>query len=172
MSTIATTRLQVEGAVRKKNGLLAAIWRHRYLYLMLLPGLIYFIVFRYGPLWNAQIAFKDFSPRLGVIDSPFVGFKHFTAFFSAFYFGEIFGNTLIISFAKLLVGIPIAVMVALALNEARFTILKRFVQTVTYLPHFLSWVVVAGILLAMLSPSDGLINRGINTLGGDSIAFL
>ena len=156
----------------QKNRFLIAMWKHRYLYLMLLPGLIYFIVFRYGPLWYAQIAFRDFSPRLGVVGSEFVGFEHFKTFFNSYYFKQIMGNTLIISFAKLVVGTPMAVILALALNETRFSLLKRVVQTVTYMPHFLSWVVVGGILLAMLSASDGLVNNAITGLGGESIPFM
>lgn len=154
------------------NRLLIAMWKHRFLYMMLIPGLIYFVVFRYGPLWYAQIAFKDFSPRLGVVDSPFVGFEHFETFFKSYFFTQIFGNTLIISFAKLIVGIPAAIIVALALNETRLLLLRRVVQTLTYLPHFLSWVVVAGILLAMLSANGGLVNQAITSMGGESLAFM
>src|SRR4051794_13958635 len=98
---------------RSQNRLLQAIWKHRLLYLMLLPGLLYFIVFRYGPLWYAQIAFRDFRPRLGVVDSPWVGLKHFKTFFGSYYFTQILGNTLTISLAKLIFGLPPAIILAL-----------------------------------------------------------
>lgn len=155
--------------VRKKW---RAVWRYRLMYALIAVPLIYFIVFKYWPLWNAQIAFKDFKPLLGVEGSPFIGFKHFVTFFHSFYFKQLIGNTLVLSLLKLLMGIPMAIVLALALNETRIRALRSVVQTVTYLPHFLSWVIVFGILLAMLSPGDGLINEAIKAAGGQPIAFL
>ncbi len=149
-----------------------AVWRHRLMYVLIALPLIYFIIFKYWPLWNAQIAFKDFKPLLGVEGSPFIGFKHFITFFNSFYFKQLIGNTLLLSLLKLIMGIPMAVILALALNETRIRALRSVVQTVTYLPHFLSWVIVFGILLAMLSPGDGLINEVIKAAGGQPIAFL
>src|SRR4030043_1868003 len=84
--------------------------RYRWLYLLMLPSIIYFIIFKYGPLWNAQIAFKDFKPLLGVLDSPWVGFKHFEAFIKSFYFDQLIANTLIFSVAKLILGMPLAII--------------------------------------------------------------
>ena len=149
-----------------------AMWQHRSLYLMLLPGLIYFIVFRYGPLWYTQIAFKDFSPILGVEGSPWVGFKYILEFFNSYYFSQLMTNTLIISLAKLIFGLPLAIVLAIALSETRLRFLRSSVQTITYLPHFLSWIVMAGVLLALFSPSEGLVNKGIVLVGQDPIAFL
>jgi putative aldouronate transport system permease protein len=149
-----------------------AIWRHRWLYALMAPALIYFVVFKYWPLWNAQIAFRDFKPTLGVEGSPFVGLKHFQTFVSSFYFGQLIGNTLFFSLAKLLLGLPLAVALAVALSETRIAIIRRMVQTASYLPHFLSWVIVYGILLMMLSPGHGLINEVVSALGGRPIAFL
>lgn len=149
-----------------------AIWKHRWLYLFIVPPLIYFIVFKYWPLWNTQIAFKDFKPLLGVEASPFVGFKHFTAFFNSYYFGQLIGNTLIFSVLKLVLGIPMALLLAVAIYESRFAFFRKLVQNIAYLPHFLSWVIVFGILLAMLSPSSGLINDLIKAMGGQPISFL
>lgn len=148
------------------------LWRYRWLYLMLLPGLVYFLVFRYGPLWNAQIAFKDFKPLLGVEASPFIGFKHFVTFFKSFYFTQLLTNTLIFSLMKLILGMPVAIILALSLYESLFKRLARLVQTISYLPHFLSWVIMFGILLVMLSPGEGLINEAIKAAGGKPIAFL
>ncbi len=149
-----------------------AIWQHRSLYLMLLPGLLYFIVFRYGPLWYTQIAFKDFNPILGVEGSPWVGFKYILEFFNSYYFSQLMTNTLIISLAKLIFGLPLAIMLAIALSETRLRFLRSSVQTITYLPHFLSWIVMAGVLLALFSPSEGLVNKGMGLVGQDPIAFL
>jgi len=155
-----------------RQRLLARLWRHRGLYLMLLPGLLWFALFRYWPLWNAQIAFKDFQPVQGVLHSPWVGLEHFQAFFSSFYFSQLMTNTLVISFAKLLIGLPPAIILAIAIHESSRRGLARVTQTVTYLPHFLSWVIVFGILLAMLSPGSGLLNKGLVAAGGDPVSFL
>jgi putative aldouronate transport system permease protein len=152
--------------------LVRRIWRYRLLYLMLLPGLLYFLIFRYWPLWNAQIAFKDFQPTLGVWGSPWVGLQHFQDFFSSYYFGQLLANTLVISLAKIALGIPPAILLAIALHETSRRFLARVVQTMSYLPHFLSWVIVYGILLAMLSPSEGLVNHGLRALGLEPIPFL
>jgi putative aldouronate transport system permease protein len=160
------------GAKPKTQLLLPRIWRARMLFLMLLPGLLYFVLFRYLPLLNAQIAFKDFQPILGVWGSPWIGFQHFLEFFNSFYFSQLMTNTLIISVLKLVIGIPPAIILAIAIHESSFKRLGRLVQTATYLPHFLSWVIVFGVLLAMLSPSEGLINKGIASTGADPIGFL
>ncbi len=149
-----------------------SMWKHRWLYVFLVPPLIYFVVFKYWPLWNTQIAFKDFKPLLGVEASPFIGFKYFITFFNSFYFGQLIGNTLIFSVAKLIFGMPRAIILAIALYESRFGFFKKIVQNLSYLPHFLSWVIVFGVLLAMLSPSSGLVNDMIKAAGGQPIAFL
>lgn len=148
------------------------IWRHRIVYLLLLPGLIYFALFKYGALYYAQIAFKDFQPVLGVENSPWIGLKNFETFVNSYYFGQLLSNTIIISVAKLIFGIPPAIILALALSETRFLKLGRVVQTISYLPHFLSWVVMFGILLALLSPSEGLVNQALTSGGARPISFL
>src|SRR5579875_818124 len=152
--------------------LLKRIWRYRMVYVILLPGLVYFAIFRYGPLYMAQIAFKNFEPLLGVTGSPWVGLENFIYFFHSYYFGELITNTLIISAAKLIFGIPSAIILAIAISEARFLKLARLTQTVVYLPHFLSWVVMLGVLLALLSPSEGLVNQAIGKAGVQPIDFL
>ncbi len=135
-------------------------------------SLVYFVIFQYLPLWNAQIAFKDFKPLMGVWKSPFTGFDHFITFFKSFYFEQLIGNTLIFSFLKLTVGIPAALCLALGLYETCFRRFRAIVQTVAYLPHFLSWVIMFGVLLMLLSPGDGLINDIIKATGGKPITFL
>jgi putative aldouronate transport system permease protein len=148
------------------------LWRYRWLYLLMLPTLVYFAIFKYGPLWNAQIAFRDFKPLLGVVHSPWVGLKHFEIFINSFYFTDLMRNTLIFSLAKLLLGLPIAVICALAMHETWFLRFRTFVQTMIYLPHFLSWVIMYGVLLVLLSPGNGLLNEIIERFGGETIPFL
>lgn len=149
------------------------IKRYRTVYLLLLPGLIYFVIFRYWPLYMAQIAFKDFQPLLGIEGSSWVGFANFQLFFQSYYFTQLLTNTLVISVAKLILGIPPAIILAIALNEAQhFPGVARLTQTVAYLPHFLSWVVVLGVLLGLFSPTDGLVNGVISRAGATPINFL
>jgi putative aldouronate transport system permease protein len=161
--------------VRTRSGpsrTLRVIWRHRAIYVMLAAPLLYFLVFRYAPLWNAQIAFKDFSPIDGVMRSPWIGFRHFLTFFNSIYFGQLIRNTLGYSVAKLLIGMPTAILLALGLAETASRRLRNVVQTASYLPHFLSWVIMYGILLGLLSPGDGLINDLLKRVGLQPIAFL
>jgi putative aldouronate transport system permease protein len=161
---------------RSAGGLLGWLSRelrmHSILYLMVLPGVLYFLVFRYFPMYGAIIAFKDYRVLEGFSGSAWAGLKHFRTIFSSPFFYNVLGNTLLISIYKLLFGMPAAVILAVLLNEVRAAWFKRLVQTITYLPHFLSWVVVFGVLLATLSPSSGLLNKGIATFGGQPINFL
>jgi putative aldouronate transport system permease protein len=172
-----TNSLTAKNASTRRNNTqlqmtLKAMGRQRWLYVLMAPTLTYFLIFKYIPLWNAQIAFKDFKPLLGVWGSPWVGFKHFDAFVNSFYFTQLLTNTVFFSIAKLLLGLPLAVMLALALHEIVLKRYRTFVQTVVYLPHFLSWVIMFGVLLMLLSPNNGLINTVIKAFGGDPIAFL
>lgn len=147
-------------------------WKKRWLYVLMAPSLIWFIVFKYVPLFYAQIAFKEFRPRLGVLASPWVGFEHFQTFIDSFYFNQLLFNTILFSLARLILGMPIAIIMALALHETVFKRLRTVVQTIIYLPHFLSWVIMFGVLLMLLSPGSGLINDIIRAFGGRPIAFL
>ncbi|MCA9871373.1 MAG: sugar ABC transporter permease [Anaerolineae bacterium] len=148
------------------------MWRQRWIYVLMAPTLLYFLVFKYIPLFNAQIAFKDFKPLLGVTGSPWVGLEHFNTFLNSFYFDQLITNTVIFSLGKLILGLPLAVILALALHETLLTRFRGVVQTVVYLPHFLSWVIMYGVLLMLLSPNNGLVNNVIEALGGKPIAFL
>ncbi|MCL6613157.1 MAG: ABC transporter permease subunit [Firmicutes bacterium] len=119
---------------------------NKQLYLMILPVIIYYILFHYKPMYGAIIAFKDFSPLLGIERSPWVGFKHFKDFFNGYYFWRILRNTIVISLNSLLFGFPAPIIFALLLNELRNQRFKRIVQTVTYMPHFISLVVICGMI--------------------------
>ncbi len=150
----------------------ARMRKHRALYLIMVLPLLYFLLFRYFPLWNAQIAFKEFSPLDGVWRSPWTGIANFITFFQSIYFGQLFRNTLFYSILKLVIGLPVAIVLALALSETASRGLRRVVQTISYLPHFLSWVIMFGVLLTLLSPAEGLVNQVIRALGGEPIPFL
>lgn len=146
--------------------------RNWQLYALFAPVLLYFIVFHYVPMYGVQIAFKDFIANKGIMDSPWVGFKHFERFFDSFYFWRIIKNTMGIGLYELAVGFPIPIILALMINEARSGRFRRFVQTVTYAPHFLSTVVVVGMIMMFLSPVSGLVNSIITSFGGEPIAFM
>jgi len=145
--------------------------KFKFLYLMILPVLIFYIVFHYVPLYGAIIAFKDFNPSKGILSSPWAGLKHFEAFLTSFYFWRVFRNTLMINIYQLVFGFPAPILLALLLNEIRSNALKRTVQTVTYMPHFISLVVVCGMVVDFTS-SEGVINSLMTSLGGEKIMFL
>lgn len=144
------------------------------LYLMLVPGIAYYLYFRYGPMVGAVIAFKEYSVRKGIFASPWADpiYKYFLRFFQSPYFAQLLGNTLIISLAKLALSMPFAIGMAILLSEARSGRFRRAVQTVTYLPHFLSWVIIYGILFAFLSETRGLVNLMLRGLGLRAVNFL
>lgn len=125
---------------------------------MLLPVIVYFIIFKYIPMTGLALAFKDFQISKGIWASPWVGLKYFEKAFSSRTFLRALNNTIAISFLKIVVGFPMPIILALMLNEVRSLRYKKVVQTVSYLPHFLSWVVVAGLLTQLLSPNNGAIN--------------
>lgn len=142
------------------------------LYLFILPAFLYFLIFHYVPMYGVQIAFKDFNPALGIAGSPWVGFEHFTAFFNSYYFWDLIKNTLGISVYSLVVGFPLPIILALSLNEVKDGLFKRGVQTITYAPHFISVVVIAGVIITFLSPSAGIVNDIIGLFGIEPIAFM
>lgn len=154
------------------NKMVSKIWKDKPIYLILLPGIIYFIVFHYIPMYGAIIAFKDFKAALGIFGSKWVGLKNFIDFFNHPSFGLVLTNTLIISFYKIICGFPAPIILALLLNEVRQEAYKRTIQTISYLPHFLSWVVIGGLAAKMLSPSSGAVNMVIKSLGFEPIYFM
>ncbi len=147
------------------------LWKHRFMYLMLLPAVVYYIIFHYIPIAGISIAFEKFNPMKGMFASKWVGFENFERLFAQRKFYQVFWNTLRISLLRLLWGFPFPIIVSLLLNELNSTKLKRIVQTTIYIPHFISWVVLGGILTNLLS-MDGLFNTVIKTLGGQSVGFL
>ena len=139
---------------------------------MALVGISWFFVFKYIPMIGIVISFQDYRPWTGILGSEWVGFEHFIRFFNSYYFFRLLRNTLIISLGKILFGMPIPIIFALLLNEVRNKTFKKVVQTVTYFPHFLSWVVVGGLAIALLSPSDGPVNAIRAALGLESIYYM
>nr|WP_229725671.1 ABC transporter permease subunit [Paenibacillus abyssi] len=140
------------------------IVKNRSLYIMLIPVILYFVLFQYKPMYGAIIAFKDFNPFVGVWDSKWVGFKHFEQFFESYYFWRILRNTILISLYQLIFAFPAAIILALLLNEVRSMVFKKVVQSISYLPHFISLVVVCGMIIDFLQP-DGIINRMLLSVG-------
>lgn len=122
------------------------MWRDRYLYLLLLPGLLYFIVYRYLPMLGISLAFKEYSPFRGFAESPWVGFANFARIFESPEVIQVIWNTLTISFLQIAFAFPAPIILAIMLNEVANPLLKRGLQSIVYMPHFLSWVVVVGIV--------------------------
>tara|TARA_R110001583_G_scaffold8952_2_gene42254 strand:+ start:45604 stop:46518 length:915 start_codon:yes stop_codon:yes gene_type:complete len=141
-------------------------------YLMLAPTIIWIIVFLYKPMYGLQIAFKDYSVFKGIIGSPWVGFEHFETLFGNDQFIRAIGNTLTISSLSLLIGFPVPILLALMFNEVLNPKFKRTAQTIVYLPHFISTVIVAGIVITAFSPSSGVVNLLLTKVGIDPIYFL
>ena len=135
------------------------IARNWELYLFMLPTIIYIGIFHYVPLYGIQIAFQNYNPALGFSNSPWVGFMHFTKFFRSYYFDRLIRNTFLLSAYSLIFGFPVPILLALMLNEIRSAKYKKLVQTVMYAPHFISTVVLVGIIRTMLSPSIGVVNH-------------
>lgn len=158
--------------LRPRRNLWRDMKRHRAIYALLLIPMVYFVMFKYIPIWNGQIAFKNFMPRRGVLGSAWVGMANFREFFNSFYFWELLRNTVMYSTGKLLISVPLSILLAVTLYECRITFLRKTVQTLTYLPHFLSWVIMYGILLVLLAPGDGLLNDIVKAFGGKRIDFL
>lgn len=155
-----------------KKDLWKNVKRHFSVYALLIIPVVYYSILKYGPVLNGQIAFKDFKSLDGVWGSVWVGMANFSTFFRAYYFGELMRNTILYSLAKLCISVPLSIILSVALYECTHNILRRVVQTLAYLPHFLSWVIMYGILLTLLAPGDGLVNDIIKAAGGKSIDFL
>lgn len=141
------------------------------LYVFLLPALLYFLIFHYVPMYGVQIAFKNFMANQGIWGSPWIGFDHFTRFFDSYYFWRLIKNTIILSLYQLLL-FPLPIILALSLNELKNGAFKKWAQTLTYAPHFISVVVVVGMIVIFLDPVNGLVNNIITLFGGEQIRFL
>lgn len=164
-------------APRPKRSKWTHTWReykkNKYMFFMLFPILVWYGIFHYGPLYGVQLAFKDFSPIRGIWGSEWVGFEYFKfLFFQSPDFLRILKNTVIISCYNIIFGFPAPIILALLLNEIRFGLFKRVAQSISYIPHFFSWVVLSGIIMMMLSPTHGPINYLLSLVNIEPIYFL
>ncbi|WP_235550418.1 ABC transporter permease [Paenibacillus sp. Soil750] len=167
-----TNSLTGSREVKLTKGRSFKLLRYWDLYLMVLPAVILILLFKYMPMYGVIIAFKDYNLMEGVWGSDWVGLQYFRELFTFDEFPRVVRNTVMISLMKLLVGFPVPIILALLLNELKFVKFKRMVQTITYLPHFISWVIIGGLAIDMLSPSSGIINRIIEMLGFQPIFFM
>lgn len=142
------------------------------MYLLLVPGLIFLLLFKYSPMYGVVIAFQDFNIFSGIGGSEWVGLEQFQRLVHSEDFLKVLTNTLLISFYKIAILFPIPILIALILNEVRKMFFKRTIQTIIYLPHFLSWVIISGLFVNILSPSGGLVNEIIRSFGREPITFL
>lgn len=163
-----------KGNVRPARGgrLLVRLRENRQLFLMMALPLAWLLIFRYGPMYGAQIAFRNYSPVRGFLGSPWVGLRHFSRFLSSPMFLPLIGNTLGVSLYSLAAGFPFPILLALALQYAGGRRFRRVVQTVSYAPHFISTVVIVGILMLLLNPRDGVVNRLLGLLGAGPVYFM
>ncbi|UKS25870.1 ABC transporter permease subunit [Paenibacillus sp. HWE-109] len=168
----AVKQVRQGAQVSKGKGFLRKLWKYKALYLISLPGILYFIIFKYVPLLGSVIAFQDYNIFDGFTGSKWVGFEHFARMFAHYDFLKILKNTMLIGIYDLVLAFPAPIVLALLLNELRVVLYKRILQTVVYMPHFLSWVIVSGIAIGILSPSTGAVNHFITLLGFDPVYFL
>lgn len=166
----STVTLDTKRKIRKRK--IDDVLSNWQMYLLLLPSIIFVFVFSYIPMYGVLIAFQDFDPYIGFLKSPWVGFKHFTDFFQSVVFWRLIRNTLVISITGLVVGFPTPIVLALLINELRSRLFKKVVQTVSYLPYFVSTVVVVGMVVQFTTPSTGIINQIIKAFGGEPINFM
>lgn len=146
--------------------------RDLFLYLLVFPGLLYFLVFKYIPMWGVLIAFQEYSPYLGFLHSEWVGMEHFQRLFANPEFYRIFRNTMAINALSLIFFFPLPILLSLMMNELRLQWFKKTIQSIVYLPHFLSWVVIVGMSFLMLSQSEGVINQLLAAFGHEKVDFL
>ncbi|MGO4548196.1 ABC transporter permease [Paenibacillus sp. 2TAB23] len=168
----AGLKAEQEWTLKPEKRRFRAIRSYWDLYLIMLPGILYFVVYKYFPMWGVVIAFQNYSVFSGIWESEWVGWLHFKNMFLADDFYTIFRNTLLISIYKLIWGFPGPIILAIMLNEIRHMFFKRSIQTLVYLPHFLSWIILGGIMVNVLSPSSGIVNKLIEMLGFEPIFFL
>ncbi|WP_025676470.1 ABC transporter permease [Paenibacillus polymyxa] len=146
--------------------------KHKLLYLMVLPGLVYFIIFKYFPMGGLVIAFQDYQAFQGITGSPWVGMKHFIRLFTEPTFFMLLRNTLILFALNIVIFFPLPIILALMLNEVRKMFFKNIIQTIIYIPHFMSWVIIVSISYVFLTVDGGVLNEMIAALGGEKISFL
>ena len=166
------TALTAADRSKKRRSFMRRVRKHKLHLLMILPVFLWYLLFRYGPLYGVTLAFKEFRLLQGIFGSPWVGFDNFSRLFNSYNFWNVFRNTITIAVMKFLFGFPAPIILALLLNELRPQKYKRVVQSLSYLPHFISWVILTGIFMVILSPTRGPVNTLLRFMGFDSIYFL
>ncbi|MFC5449231.1 ABC transporter permease [Paenibacillus aestuarii] len=168
----STAGLSTKGVTQARSRSWRQLARHKYVYLLALPGALYFILFKFVPLWGLLLAFTEYNPYAGISGSEWVGMKHFAELFTDPSFYLMLRNTFAINIFGLIFMFPVPIVLALMLNEVRHEAFKRFNQSIVYLPHFLSWVVVVSLTFFILSSDVGIVNKVITGWGYEQIAFL
>ena len=166
------TAAATTGLPKRDSRFMRALKRDWQLYLFVLPAVIYLFIFNYLPMYGVQIAFRDYSAAKGITGSTWVGFKHFERFFNSYQFWPLLKNTVLLSLYQLIATFPLPILLALMLNTVKHQAFKRTVQTVTYMPHFISAVVLVSIMSIMLSPRTGVVNYAIQALGMEPKLFM
>ncbi|TVY09438.1 ABC transporter permease [Paenibacillus cremeus] len=166
------SKAKPKAGILKREGLVRDMIRDRWLYLMVLPGVLYFLIFKYVPMYGLTMAFQDYKPHIGMMDSPWVGLKHFQRFFGEDQFWQLLRNTALLAVYNMVFFFPLPIVLALMMNEVRRERFKRFVQTLVYIPHFVSWVVVVGIFYMLFTTEGGAVNELLFALTGNKVQFL
>lgn len=169
---LAAKKQDAARPLESKGNLLKHFKMHKWLYIFLIPGCLYLLIFKYIPMFGIVIAFKDFSLTRGIWASDWIGFENFSYLFESKDFYKVLRNSLILSSYHIVFAFPAPIILAVMLNEVKSILFKRVSQTVLYLPHFISWVVLAGMVVNFLSPSTGPVNHVIKAMGYEPIAFL
>jgi putative aldouronate transport system permease protein len=172
MDARTITRSMKSNQMKTSSSIWKRIKRDRALYVLGLPGIVFFILFKYVPMWGVVIAFQDYSPYQGILNSTWVGLKHFERLFSNPDFFLLLRNTLAINALNLVFFFPLPIILSLLMNEIRHVVFKRTIQSIIYLPHFLSWVIIAGLSFLILSQGDGVVNKLLVEAGFEKIDFL
>ncbi len=167
-----TARINSSGLGSRLGDAGRYLWRYRILYLLSVPGILYFFIFKYVPLFGSVIAFQNYNIFKGITGSDWVGLEHFQKMFSHYDFLRILNNTLLLGLYDLVIAFPVPILLAILLNEVRMIVFKRLLQTIVYMPHFLSWVVISGIFMGIFSMDAGVVNKALEFLGMQPIYFL
>lgn len=162
----------VKSNIKTQKNEFAKYWKYKYLTLMFIPAILYYLIFHYFPIYGIQIAFKAYKFKLGIWGSPWIGLENFRDLFAVESFWQVFRNTIVLSVYKLVWGFPLPIIFALLLNEIYNVHFKKIVQTISYLPHFVSWVILGGLFMQFLSPSIGPVNIFLKSLGIQPVFFL
>lgn len=171
MKLITESNSAIDRTLGKLKKLSMDIVKNRWLYFLLIPGIVFFFIFKYVPMWGLRIAFMEYN-QYDPSKSIWVGFDQFVKLFSKRSFVPVLRNTIIISLQKLIIGFPIPIILALMMNEMKNLKFKKISQTLLYLPHFISWVILAGIIMTLLDPANGLITQIINAVTGGRVMVL